>query len=190
MYRCGGQGLLRSPGPDLRRAQSGLAPDSRDRRCFGAPRIGPVWHEARHPLPDSLHQGSRRCLQAQRALEADYGRLLDPSLHAHLAVPADRHPYGIDDDHDRRLSEARCTADAVLCGNTPAGRGLPVYYTEFGVQTRVPVAHRQAYEDLNSPGSADAVDPQTQARYYDQALALAACQPTVKGLFIFHTFDE
>jgi len=77
-----------------------------------------------------------------------------------------------------------------FAGTPQRGRGLPVYYTEFGVQTRVPVAHRQAYEDLNSPGSADAVDPQTQARYYDQALALAACQPTVKGLFIFHTFDE
>jgi hypothetical protein len=77
-----------------------------------------------------------------------------------------------------------------FAGTPQRGRGLPVYYTEFGVQTRVPAAHRHAYEDLNSPGSADAVDPQTQARYYDQALALAACQPTVKGLFIFHTFDE
>ena len=77
-----------------------------------------------------------------------------------------------------------------FAGTPQRGRGLPVYYTEFGVQTRVPAAHRHAYEDLTSPGSADAVDPQTQARYYDQALALAACQPTVKGLFIFHTFDE
>jgi len=77
-----------------------------------------------------------------------------------------------------------------FAGTPQRGRGLPVYYTEFGVQTRVPAAHRHAYADLNSPGSADAVDPQTQARYYDQALAIAACQPTVKGLFIFHTFDE
>ena len=30
----------------------------------------------------------------------------------------------------------------------------------------------------------------TQAAYYRQALALAYCQPTVKGLFVFHTFDE
>jgi hypothetical protein len=70
------------------------------------------------------------------------------------------------------------------------GPGLPIYYTEFGVQTRVPAAHRHAYTDLAAAGAKDAVDPHTQARYYREALALAACQPTVKGLFVFHTFDE
>ena len=75
-------------------------------------------------------------------------------------------------------------------GTPQRGPGLPVYYTEFGVQTRVPAAHRHAYTDLQSPSAIDAVDPQTQARYYREALALAACQPTVKGLFVFHTFDE
>ena len=75
-------------------------------------------------------------------------------------------------------------------GTPQRGVDLPVYYTEFGVQTRVPAGHRQAYTDLQSPSAADAVDPQTQARYYREALELAACQPTVKGLFVFHTFDE
>jgi hypothetical protein len=75
-------------------------------------------------------------------------------------------------------------------GTPQRGPGLPVYYTEFGVQTRVPAAHRHAYTDPHSPSAIDAVDPQTQARYYREALALAACQPTVKGLFVFHTFDE
>jgi hypothetical protein len=75
-------------------------------------------------------------------------------------------------------------------GTPQRGPSLPVYYTEFGVQTRVPAAHRRAYTDLQSPSAIDAVDPTTQARYYRQALELAACQPTVKGLFIFHTFDE
>jgi hypothetical protein len=77
-----------------------------------------------------------------------------------------------------------------FAGTPQRGRDLPVYYTEFGVQTRVPAAHRHAYTDLQSPSAIDAVDPQTQARYYRQALELAACQPTVKALFIFHTFDE
>jgi hypothetical protein len=67
---------------------------------------------------------------------------------------------------------------------------LPIYYTEFGVQTEVPKAHRTAYSDLNSPAAIDAVDTATQARYYREALKLAACQPNVKGLFILHTFDE
>jgi hypothetical protein len=77
-----------------------------------------------------------------------------------------------------------------FAGTPQRGRGLPVYYTEFGVQTRVPAAHRGPYTDLKSPSAADAVDPKTQARYYGEALELAACQPTVKGLFVFHTFDE
>jgi hypothetical protein len=29
-----------------------------------------------------------------------------------------------------------------------------------------------------------------QASYYRRALELAYCQPTVRGLFVFHTFDE
>ena len=35
-----------------------------------------------------------------------------------------------------------------------------------------------------------ALSPERQAAYYRKALALAYCQPTVKGLFVFHTFDE
>jgi hypothetical protein len=75
-------------------------------------------------------------------------------------------------------------------GTQQRGADLPIYYTEFGVQTRVPAANRHAYSDVNSPSAADAVSPETQARYYREALQLAACQPTVKGLFIFHTYDE
>jgi hypothetical protein len=77
-----------------------------------------------------------------------------------------------------------------FAGTRQQGRGLPIYYTEFGVQTRVPEAHRHAYTDFKSAAAADAVDPQTQALYYEEALELAACQPTVRGLFVFHTFDE
>jgi hypothetical protein len=75
-------------------------------------------------------------------------------------------------------------------GTAQHGHDLPIYYTEFGVQTVVPAAHRAAYTDLKSPSAVDAVDPQTQARYYREALELAACQPTVRALFVFHTFDE
>jgi hypothetical protein len=77
-----------------------------------------------------------------------------------------------------------------FAGTHQRGAGLPVYYTEFGVQTTVPAGHRRAYKDLKTPVGLDAVDPATQARFYREALALAACQPTVKALFVFHTFDE
>jgi hypothetical protein len=75
-------------------------------------------------------------------------------------------------------------------GTAQPGAPLPVYYTEFGVQTRVPPAKRSFYNDTGAPGRADSVGFSTQAAYYRQALALAYCQPTVKGLFVFHTFDE
>jgi len=80
--------------------------------------------------------------------------------------------------------------DHAFGGTAQRGGDIPIYYTEFGVQTRVPAADRHAYTDVNSPSAGDAVSPYTQAHYYREALALAACQPTVKGIFIFHTFDE
>jgi hypothetical protein len=70
------------------------------------------------------------------------------------------------------------------------GRTLPILYTEFGVQTVVPDDKLSAYQEGTSPNADDGVSSATQAAYYRQALALSYCQPTVRGLFIFHTFDE
>jgi hypothetical protein len=75
-------------------------------------------------------------------------------------------------------------------GTAQAGSRLPIYYTEFGVQTRVPEPKRRFYVDLDSPARTDAVTFGLQASYYRRALELAYCQPTVRGLFVFHTFDE
>ena len=72
----------------------------------------------------------------------------------------------------------------------PGGARLPVYYTEFGVQTAVPAGKQSFYSDLESPARTDSVSFETQAAYYRRALELAYCQPTVRGLFVFHTFDE
>jgi len=71
----------------------------------------------------------------------------------------------------------------------PAAR-LPVYYTEFGVQTAVPAPKLRFYEDRASPARTDSVSFAVQAAYYRRALALVYCQPTARGLFVFHTFDE
>jgi hypothetical protein len=72
----------------------------------------------------------------------------------------------------------------------PDGARLPVFYTEFGVQTAVPTAKRGFYSNLESPARTDAVSFRTQAAHYRRALELAYCQATVRGLFVFHTFDE
>jgi len=80
--------------------------------------------------------------------------------------------------------------DEAFHGTAQASERLPIYYTEFGVQTRVPTQKRRFYVDLDLPARTDAVPFQVQAAYYRRALELAYCQPTVRGLFVFHTFDE
>jgi hypothetical protein len=75
-------------------------------------------------------------------------------------------------------------------GTGQRGATLPILYTEFGVQTPVPSSKLSAYEAGTTSNANDAVGFQTQTAYYREALALAYCQPTVQGLFIFHTFDE
>ena len=79
--------------------------------------------------------------------------------------------------------------DEAFRGTPQRGRTLPIIYAEFGVQTRIPDGKLGAYEGA-SETEARLVSPARQADYYRLALALAYCQPTVKGLFIFHTFDE
>jgi hypothetical protein len=80
--------------------------------------------------------------------------------------------------------------DEAFRGTHQRGRTLPILYTEFGVQTVVPQKKLSAYQTGTTPDALDTVSPGTQGRYYREALALAYCQPTVQGLFIFHTFDE
>ena len=80
--------------------------------------------------------------------------------------------------------------DEAFRGTPQRGRTLPILYTEFGVQTVVPEQKLSAYQEGTSPNAEEGVSPATQAAYYRQAFALAYCQPTVRGLFVFHTFDE
>ncbi|HEX3454313.1 MAG TPA: hypothetical protein VHS03_06785 [Gaiellaceae bacterium] len=74
-------------------------------------------------------------------------------------------------------------------GTAQPGSTLPIYYDEFGVQTTIPAAEAVEYVGAEPP-STKSVTEATQARYYDEALALAACQPTVAGLLLFHVSDE
>jgi hypothetical protein len=75
-------------------------------------------------------------------------------------------------------------------GTAQKGRRLPIFYSEFGVQTAISQDKLSVYEPSTNPGGDPGVRPQTQAEYYRRALALAWCQPTVRGLFVFHAFDE
>jgi hypothetical protein len=75
-------------------------------------------------------------------------------------------------------------------GTAQPGADLPILYTEFGVQTRIPPAKLDAYTNLDIQAASDVVDEATQARYYRQAFELACSQETVEGLYIFHIWDE
>jgi hypothetical protein len=67
------------------------------------------------------------------------------------------------------------------------GPGLPVLYSELGVETAIPAAKAELYEG-EEPGKP--VDEPTQAEYYRRAIDLAACQENVAGLLLFHSHDE
>jgi hypothetical protein len=80
--------------------------------------------------------------------------------------------------------------DQAFDGTAQPGSDLPIAYTEFGVQSQIPESAQAPYTNLQSPLARDAVSEETQARYYREALELAACQPTVIAVFFFHLFDE
>jgi hypothetical protein len=69
------------------------------------------------------------------------------------------------------------------------GEVPPIAYGEYGIQTEIPAAKASRYTGAEQP-SIRAVDEATQARFYVQAIRLAACQPKVRLLLFFHVFDE
>ncbi len=74
-------------------------------------------------------------------------------------------------------------------GTAQPGAGLPIVYDEFGVQSLIPGRKRSEY-DGRAPRTDRPVSEATQSVYYLEALALAACQPTVQSLLFFHVSDE
>jgi len=79
---------------------------------------------------------------------------------------------------------------AAFDGTAQKGSDLPIAYTEFGVQSLIPESELGSYTNVDSPLGKDAVPEATQAEYYKQAFQLAACQPNVIAVYIFHLFDE
>ena len=75
-------------------------------------------------------------------------------------------------------------------GTAQRGETLPIVYDEFGYQSKIPARKQSVYRHLKAPAAQDAIPEALQATYYRQAFALAACQPTVAGLLIFHVADE
>jgi hypothetical protein len=74
-------------------------------------------------------------------------------------------------------------------GTAQKGSKLPIVYDEYGVDSQIPVAKRSFYGGTE-PATTKPVTEGVQAAYYDEALKIAACQPTVRGFLIFHVTDE
>jgi hypothetical protein len=74
-------------------------------------------------------------------------------------------------------------------GTAQLGSKLPIVYDEYGVDSQIPEAKRSFYGGTE-PATTKPVSEGVQAAYYDEALRMAACQPTVRGFLIFHVTDE
>ena len=74
-------------------------------------------------------------------------------------------------------------------GTRQKGSTLPIVYDEYGVDSQIPASKRNFYGGTE-PATTRPVTEGVQAAYYDEALRLAACQPTVRGFLIFHVTDE
>jgi hypothetical protein len=78
------------------------------------------------------------------------------------------------------------TALSGFDGTAQPGSTLPIVY---GVESQIPADKTSLYTGTE-PSTTKPVDEATQGAYYQQALAIAFCQPNVKAFFLFHAFDE
>jgi len=74
-------------------------------------------------------------------------------------------------------------------GTAQKGSTLPIVYDEYGVDSQIPESKRSFYGGTE-PATTKPVSEGVQGAYYDEALRMAACQPTVRGFLIFHVTDE
>jgi hypothetical protein len=74
-------------------------------------------------------------------------------------------------------------------GTAQAGATLPILYDEFGIESQIPTAKEALYTGTE-PQTTKPVPEETQGTYYREAIAMAFCQPNVRGLLLFHAADE
>jgi hypothetical protein len=74
-------------------------------------------------------------------------------------------------------------------GTEQPGSTLPILYGEYGTETQIPESKAGLYTGTE-PTTTRPVTEETQASYYQQALALSFCQPNVVGMLLFLSRDE
>ena len=78
---------------------------------------------------------------------------------------------------------------AAFDGTAQKGSSLPIVYDEYGIESVPPAGELTLYHG-REPTTTKPVPESTQGQYYDEALLMAACQPTVRAMFLFHVTDE
>ena len=174
-------------------ALKGVSPKIRVYGGSLAPRGADNPESSRHTQsPSAFIRDMGDAYRGERAGQADHGRLRDPSVpRALLGTPPSQAASAGNGHRHRRLRQARPTPRERLRRHSAGG--LEAADRLHGVRRpgEDPQERPGAPTRTSTPPSGqDAVDEATQARYYRQALELAACQPTVIALFFFHLIDE
>jgi hypothetical protein len=111
-----------------------------------------------------------------------------PYLENSSVPPTTRHPNSTTvaiADYDKLVALLGRAFD----GTAQPGSKIPVVYNEFGVEAQIPAGKASMYSG-DEPATVKPVTEAVQGAYYRQAIQLAFCQPTVRGIFMFHVFDE
>ena len=74
-------------------------------------------------------------------------------------------------------------------GTGQPGSSLPLVYGEYGLQTVIPPGKGTVYSGAEQP-TTKPIEEIAQGAAYAEAIALAACRPTVRMLLFFHVSDE
>lgn len=128
--------------------------------------------------------------EAYRASQRD--RPIMDALSIHPYGESGRIPPTLRHPHTRSIGIADYGKLVDLLGRAFGGtaqpaRSLPIVYGEYGVETAIPAAKAALYSGSEVVPT---VDESTQASDYTTAIDLAACQPTVELLLLFHVEDE
>ena len=161
----------------------------RRRRSRRAAATSPAASRPTHS-PTAFIQRARRRVPGERARPPRHGRVRHPPVRRQLEPVARRSrtrsttTIGVAD-----YGKLVALLGEAFDGTAQPGSELPIFYGEFGVESEIPAAKASLYTGTE-PTTTKPVSESTQAAYYEQALALAFCQPTVDGMLLFLSRDE
>jgi hypothetical protein len=170
---------LKEAAPDVRVWGGALGPRGVDKPNTGRDTISPTRF---------LRELGAAYRKSGRALPVMDGFSFHPyPLNSSVAVdalPADPDHLGlIDQDVLVRL------LGKAFDGTAQVGKGMPILYDEFGIESTIPAEKRELYGGVE-PATTRPVSEAAQAAAYRRAIHLAYCQSNVAGMLLFHTHDE